>query len=72
MARNIVICCDGTDNEFGYENTNVVRLIQSLVALWPRNSCITILEWERYPNRGSLRGRRRTQREPGVSRSEAA
>lgn len=30
MARNIVICCDGTNNEFGEENTNVVRLIQSL------------------------------------------
>lgn len=28
--RNIVICCDGTSNEFGKENTNVVRLIQSL------------------------------------------
>lgn len=30
MARNIVICCDGTNNEFGPENTNVVRLIQVL------------------------------------------
>jgi uncharacterized protein (DUF2235 family) len=30
MARNIVICCDGTDNQFGVENSNVVRLVQSL------------------------------------------
>ena len=30
MPRNIVICCDGTDNEFGIRNTNVVRLIQVL------------------------------------------
>jgi uncharacterized protein (DUF2235 family) len=30
MSRNIVICCDGTNNQFGRQNTNVVRLIQSL------------------------------------------
>jgi uncharacterized protein (DUF2235 family) len=30
MSRNIVICCDGTNNQFEYENTNVVRLVQSL------------------------------------------
>ncbi len=30
MGRNIVICCDGTNNQFGDENTNVVRLIQCL------------------------------------------
>jgi uncharacterized protein (DUF2235 family) len=30
MARNIVICCDGTNNEFGKVNTNVVRLVQVL------------------------------------------
>jgi uncharacterized protein (DUF2235 family) len=30
MSKNIVICCDGTNNEFGPENTNVVRLIQLL------------------------------------------
>jgi uncharacterized protein (DUF2235 family) len=28
--RNLVVCCDGTNNEFGIENTNVVRLMQSL------------------------------------------
>lgn len=27
-SRNLVICCDGTNNEFGPENTNVVRLAQ--------------------------------------------
>lgn len=26
-SRNLVICCDGTDNEFGETNTNVVRLL---------------------------------------------
>src|SRR5215813_5880521 len=30
MARNFVLCCDGTNNQFGIENTNVVRLVQSL------------------------------------------
>ena len=28
MAKNIVICCDGTNNKFGLCNTNVVRLTQ--------------------------------------------
>jgi uncharacterized protein (DUF2235 family) len=31
MGRNIVICCDGTNNQFGPENTNVVRVAQVLV-----------------------------------------
>jgi uncharacterized protein (DUF2235 family) len=31
MPRNLVLFCDGTDNEFGEQNTNVVRLLQSLV-----------------------------------------
>src|SRR5262249_2157130 len=30
MARNLVICCDGTNNQFGEENTSVVRLVQAL------------------------------------------
>lgn len=30
MPRNLVICCDGTNNEFGSRNTNVVRLVQVL------------------------------------------
>jgi uncharacterized protein (DUF2235 family) len=30
MSRNLVIACDGTNNEFGIDNTNVVRLIQCL------------------------------------------
>jgi uncharacterized protein (DUF2235 family) len=29
MGKNIVICCDGTNNQFGENNTNVVRLVQS-------------------------------------------
>ncbi|MEZ5291897.1 MAG: DUF2235 domain-containing protein [Vicinamibacterales bacterium] len=30
MARNIVLAFDGTNNEFGRENTNIVRLVQLL------------------------------------------
>ncbi len=30
MSRNLVICFDGTNNQFGSENTNVVRLVQVL------------------------------------------
>jgi uncharacterized protein (DUF2235 family) len=30
MSRNLIICLDGTDNEFCAHNTNVVRLFQSL------------------------------------------
>jgi len=30
MAKNLIICCDGTNNQFGAENTNVVRLVQVL------------------------------------------
>jgi len=30
MAKNIIVCCDGTCNEFGNTNTNVVRLFQCL------------------------------------------
>lgn len=30
MSKRIVICCDGTNNQFGATNTNVVRLIQAL------------------------------------------
>jgi uncharacterized protein (DUF2235 family) len=30
MSLNHVICCDGTNNQFGTENTSVVRLIQAL------------------------------------------
>jgi uncharacterized protein (DUF2235 family) len=29
-SRNIVICCDGTGNEFGDENSNVVKLYATL------------------------------------------
>jgi uncharacterized protein (DUF2235 family) len=30
MGKNLVICCDGTNNEFGPNNTNIVRLVQAL------------------------------------------
>jgi uncharacterized protein (DUF2235 family) len=32
VAKNIVVCCDGTGNEFGGTNSNVVKLYQTLVA----------------------------------------
>lgn len=31
MAKNIVICCDGTGNEFSDSNSNVVKLYSALV-----------------------------------------
>ncbi len=31
MSKNLVVCCDGTDDEFGKNNTNVVRLYSVLV-----------------------------------------
>ncbi len=31
MAKNIAICCDGTGNQFGEQNSNVVKLYQTLV-----------------------------------------
>lgn len=31
MSRNLVLFCDGTANKFGKVNTNVVRVVQSLV-----------------------------------------
>ncbi|GAB5561323.1 MAG: DUF2235 domain-containing protein [Synoicihabitans sp.] len=30
MPKNLVVCCDGTNNQFGSCNTNVVRLVQVL------------------------------------------
>src|SRR5512134_424340 len=30
MARNLVLCCDGTANEFARNNTNVVKLYSVL------------------------------------------
>ncbi|MEJ0042808.1 MAG: DUF2235 domain-containing protein [Rhizomicrobium sp.] len=31
MGKNIVVCCDGTSNEYNYAQTNVVRLYATLV-----------------------------------------
>jgi uncharacterized protein (DUF2235 family) len=31
MAKNIVVCCDGTGNEFGEEKSNVIKLYKTLV-----------------------------------------
>ena len=31
MSKNIVLCCDGTGNEFGDRNSNVVKLYKTLI-----------------------------------------
>jgi hypothetical protein len=31
MTKNVVVCCDGTANEFKRDRTNVVKLFQALV-----------------------------------------
>ena len=30
MWKNVVMCCDGTNNQFGRENTSIIRLVQVL------------------------------------------
>jgi len=32
MPKNIVICCDGTGNQFGEQNSNVVKLYKALIS----------------------------------------
>jgi uncharacterized protein (DUF2235 family) len=31
MAKNIVVCCDGTANEFAKDRTNIIKLYSTLV-----------------------------------------
>ncbi len=31
MPKNVALCCDGTGNEFGDRNTNVVNLFRGLL-----------------------------------------
>jgi uncharacterized protein (DUF2235 family) len=31
VRKNVVICCDGTGNEFGDDNSNVAKLCQALI-----------------------------------------
>lgn len=31
MAKNIIICCDGTANQYGKNNTNVVKLYEIIL-----------------------------------------
>jgi len=31
MPKNIVMCCDGTGNEFGERKSSVIRLYETLV-----------------------------------------
>ena len=39
LPRNIVICCDGTNNQFGICNTNVVRIVESVARDPARQLC---------------------------------
>lgn len=39
MPKNIVICCDGTGNEYGNLNSNVVHLYQALIQDDGRQAC---------------------------------
>jgi uncharacterized protein (DUF2235 family) len=39
MPKNIVICCDGTGNEYGDLNSNVVHLYQALIQDDRRQAC---------------------------------
>lgn len=32
MSKNIIICCDGTNNQFGKNNTNVAKLYDMIIA----------------------------------------
>jgi uncharacterized protein (DUF2235 family) len=54
QGRNLIICCDGTNNKFGPENTNVVRLVQVL----DRNPQVQRLYYDAgvgtLPNPGAL------------------
>ena len=56
MPKNIVICFDGTNNTFGPQNTNVVRLVQML----DRNPLTQRLYLR--PRRGDAAGARRLER----------
>ncbi len=31
MAKNVVVCCDGTGNQFGRQNSNVIKLYKTLI-----------------------------------------
>ena len=39
MGKNIVICCDGTGNEYGDNNSNVVKLYRTLIQDDERQRC---------------------------------
>jgi hypothetical protein len=48
MAKNIVVCCDGTANEFARDKTNVVKLLYAfctaLVTSMTLSGCVMSLE----------------------------
>ena len=50
MALNIIICFDGTNNEFGTDNQNVVpHSCRHWTALHSGILCLTIPGWAHYP-----------------------
>lgn len=48
MPKNIVICCDGTGNEYGEQNSNVVKLYQAL----KRDCCEQVVYY--HPGVGTM------------------
>lgn len=63
MAKNIVICCDGTGNEFGDNNSNVVKLYSTLTIDGQRQVGYY------HPGVGTMGRRPRTTRSAGHGQS---
>jgi uncharacterized protein (DUF2235 family) len=56
MAKNIVICCDGTGNEFGDHNSNVVKLYSVLIIDGKRQVGYYHPAWARWERRPHITG----------------
>jgi len=41
MPKNVVVCCDGTANEFARQRTNVVKLFFTLAPIRPRRCLLS-------------------------------
>jgi uncharacterized protein (DUF2235 family) len=48
MSRNVVVCCDGTANEFAEDRTNVVKLYYCWNTRDPTRLRFIIRVWERW------------------------
>ena len=49
--KNVVLCCDGTANEFSQDRTNVVKLFSTLVQEPVEQAVSIIPVWERWSRR---------------------